>query len=42
VSLERWLADPDAFVPANNMEFRVTKPQERSDLIRFLKENEHN
>ena len=39
VSLERWLADPDAFVPANNMEFRVTKPQERSDLIRFLKES---
>ena len=39
VSLERWLADPDTFVPANNMEFRVTKPQERSDLIRFLKES---
>jgi cytochrome c len=42
VSLERWLADPDALVPANNMEFRVIKPQERSDLIRFLKESEAN
>jgi cytochrome c len=41
VSLERWLADPDTFVPANNMEFRVIKPEERSDLIRFLKESEH-
>lgn len=38
-SLERWLADPDALVPDNNMEFRVTKSQERSDLIRFLKES---
>lgn len=38
-SLERWLADPDTLVPANNMEFRVTKPQERSDLVRFLKES---
>ncbi len=39
VSLERWLADPDTLVPANNMEFRVTKPQERSDLVRFLKDS---
>ena len=39
VSLERWLADPDTLVPANNMEFHVTKPQERSDLIRFLKDS---
>lgn len=38
-SLERWLSDPDAFVAGNNMEFHVAKPQERSDLIRFLKEN---
>jgi cytochrome c len=41
VSLERWLADPDALVPDNNMEFRVSKPQERSDLIRFLKDSAH-
>ena len=38
-TLERWLSDPDAFVPGNNMEFHVAKPQERSDLIRFLKES---
>jgi cytochrome c len=39
-SLERWLADPDILVPGNNMEFQVTKPQERSDLIQYLKESE--
>jgi cytochrome c len=37
-TLERWLADPDAMVPDNNMEFRVVRPQERRDLIRFLRE----
>lgn len=37
-SLEQWLADPDTLVPGNNMEFHVPKPQERRDLIRFLKE----
>lgn len=37
-SLERWLTDPDAFVPGNDMEFHVAKPQERADLIRFLKD----
>jgi cytochrome c len=39
VTLERWLADPDALVPGNNMEFHVAKPQERMDLVRFLKES---
>jgi cytochrome c len=38
-SLEKWLTDPDTFVPGNNMEFHVPKPQERRDLIRFLKES---
>jgi cytochrome c len=37
-TLERWLADPDTLVPGNNMEFHVAKPQERRDLIRFLKQ----
>jgi cytochrome c len=37
-SLDRWLADPDAFVPGNNMDFQLVNPQERRDLIRFLKE----
>lgn len=38
-TLEQWLADPDALVPGNNMEFHVAKPQERQDLIRFLKDS---
>lgn len=38
-TLDRWLTDPDAYLPGNNMDFRVTKPQERQDLIRFLKES---
>jgi len=38
VSLEQWLADTDAFVPGNNMDFRVPKPQERRDLASFLKQ----
>ena len=36
-TLDRWLIDPDAFVPGNNMEFHVANPQERTDLIRFLR-----
>jgi cytochrome c len=38
-TLEQWLADPDTLVPGNNMEFHVAKPQERRDLIRFLRDS---
>jgi cytochrome c len=41
-SLEQWLTDPDAQVPGNNMDFHVPNPQERQDLIRFLKEQAMN
>jgi cytochrome c len=37
-SLEKWLTDPDVLVPGNNMEFHVPNPQERADLVQFLKE----
>jgi len=37
-SLEQWLADPDTLVPCNNMQFHVARPQERLDLIAFLKQ----
>lgn len=37
-SLDRWLADPDALVPGNNMEFHVAKSDERRNLIAFLKQ----
>jgi cytochrome c len=36
VTLDHWLADPDQIVPGNNMEFHVSSPQERMDLISFL------
>jgi cytochrome c len=38
-TLEKWLTDPDVLVPGNNMEFHVANPQERQDLIQFLKAN---
>ncbi|HUA62612.1 MAG TPA: c-type cytochrome [Verrucomicrobiae bacterium] len=37
-SLDRWLADPDAFVKDTDMAFRVVSEQERSAIIRYLKE----
>jgi cytochrome c len=36
-SLDKWLTDPDAFIPGNTMDFLVSKPQERQDLISYLK-----
>lgn len=38
-SLEKWLADPDAFVPGNEMDFLVAKAQERRDLIAYLRQS---
>lgn len=38
-SLEKWLTDPDMLVPGTNMDFEVSKPQERQDLISYLKQN---
>jgi cytochrome c len=37
-SLEKWLTDPDAFIPGNNMDFMVPRPQERLDIISYLKQ----
>jgi cytochrome c len=36
-SLNAWLTDPDTLVPGNEMSFHVSKPEERRDLIEFLK-----
>jgi cytochrome c len=36
-ALEKWLANPDAFVPGNLMGLRVRNPQDRADLIAYLK-----
>ena len=37
VSLDKWLTDPDSLVPGNDMSFHVPNPNERADIIRFLK-----
>ena len=37
-SLNKWLTDPDAFIPDNDMAFRVTNSEERTFIIGYLKE----
>jgi len=37
--LDKWLADPDAFIAGNDMDFLVSKPQERQDLISYLRQS---
>ncbi len=37
-SLDKWLTDPDSFIPGNNMDFLVANPQDRQDLIDYLKQ----
>jgi cytochrome c len=37
-TLDKWLTDPDSFIPGNNMDFLDAKPQERQDLISYLKQ----
>jgi cytochrome c len=38
-TLNQWLADPDTFLPGNNMDFHVPKPQERADIIAWFKQS---
>ena len=35
--LEKWLTDTESVVPDNNMDFHVPSPDERADIVRFLK-----
>jgi cytochrome c len=37
-TLDRWLADPEALVPDNDMGFRLGQAEERSALIAYLKQ----
>jgi cytochrome c len=37
-TIDKWLTDPDSFIPGNNMDFLVAKPQDRQDLISYLKQ----
>jgi cytochrome c len=36
-SLNAWLTDPQALVPGQRMKMRVPDPQDRADLIAYLK-----
>lgn len=36
-SLDQWLTDPDSLIADNDMGYRVPKPDERADIIRYLK-----
>ena len=37
-SLDRWLTDPEEFVPGNDMAFQVVSPEERKEIIRYLEQ----
>jgi cytochrome c len=37
-SLDKWLTDPDGFVPDNDMAFRVPNKDERVTIIGYLKD----
>ena len=38
ITLDKWLTDPQAFVPGTKMTFSVDDAQDRADVITFLKE----
>jgi cytochrome c len=37
-SLDKWLADPDKFIPEADMDFHLEKADERADVIAYLKQ----
>jgi cytochrome c len=37
-SLDRWLTNPQAFVPGAKMFFAIANPQDRADVIAYLSE----
>jgi cytochrome c len=36
-ALDKWLTDTEALIPDNDMSFRVQSPEERRDIIAYLK-----
>ena len=36
-TLDKWLTNPMALIPGNRMGFRVALPEDRADIIAFLK-----
>ena len=38
-NLDKWLTNPQQFIPGTKMFYEVENPQDRADLIAFLKEH---
>jgi cytochrome c len=38
-TLDKWLTDTEKLVPDNDMSFHVERPDERAEIIAYLKEN---
>lgn len=36
-TLDKWLTNPQAFVPGQKMNFKVAKAEDRADIIAYLK-----
>lgn len=36
-TLDRWLADPEAFIPGQKMGFRLADGKERQDIVAYLR-----
>lgn len=36
-TLDKWLTNPQAFIPGQKMNFRVNDPADRADIIAYLK-----
>lgn len=36
-TLEKWLTNPQAFIPGQKMNFKVADPTDRADIIAYLK-----
>jgi cytochrome c len=36
-TLNKWLTNPQGFVPGQKMNFKVAKPEDRADIIAYLK-----
>ena len=41
-TLDKWLTDTEKLVPDNDMAFHVEKPEERNEIIAYLKQNSGN
>ena len=37
-TLDKWLTDPQAFIPGSKMFYHLDNPKDRADVIAFLKE----